>query len=48
MVQTICYSDRIVAERGLWAQIDGAIGAAIDRHRGIAERNRTQRMCAGG
>src|SRR3981081_2412916 len=42
MVQSVGEPNRIVAERNFRPQINRAVIAAIDRHGGIAERNRAQ------
>src|SRR5206468_5436047 len=42
MVQTVGNPRRIFSERPLRPQIDGAVSAAFDRYRGIAERDRAQ------
>ena len=44
MMQAVGEANRIVAERRFRPQINDAAIAPLHRHRGIAERNRAQRM----
>ena len=44
MMQAVGDAHRIVAQLRFRAQIDGAVVAALDMHRGRAERDRAQRM----
>jgi hypothetical protein len=44
MMQAVGDTHRIIAELRLRAQVDGAVVAALDMHRGRAERDRAQRM----
>src|ERR1700733_6641837 len=46
MVQAVGEAHRIFAERDFWPEINRAVVAALDRNRGIAERDRTQRGIA--
>src|ERR1700722_19293667 len=46
MVQAVGEAHGVLAERDFGSQIDRAVVAALDRNRGIAERDRTQRRIA--
>src|ERR1700755_1928464 len=47
MMQAVGDANGEIAERRLRAQIDGAVALALDRDRGIAERDVAQRMGGG-